>query len=159
MSPDALLIRKARPDEADAIAKLIRDAFKSQALLYEDDTLPPLSETGDSVRAAMAAGMVLVAEENGRLLGSVRGDLAEGTCRVGKLVVEPDAQGRGIGRRLAQAIEEPFANAMRFEIFTGHRSAGPLHLYKSLGYREFRRENVSERLDLVFLEKAGLGAR
>ncbi|MDP2183590.1 MAG: GNAT family N-acetyltransferase [Actinomycetota bacterium] len=152
-------MRDARPEEAVAIAALIRIAFQSQAKLYEDDTLPPLFETAETVRAAMTAGIVLVAEESGRIVGSVRGDLADGTCRVGRLVVEPDVQGQGVGRVLASAIEQRFAGARRFEIFTGHRSAGPLHLYTSLGYAEFRRENVGERLDLVFLEKTGPGAR
>jgi ribosomal protein S18 acetylase RimI-like enzyme len=102
---------------------------------------------------------VLVAEDSaGAVIGSVRGEMRGGCCLVGRLVVEPELQGRGIGRALAAALEARFAQAERFEIFTGHRSAPALHLYESLGYTRERTEYVHERLDLVFLSKLGTSA-
>jgi hypothetical protein len=41
----------------------------------------------------------------------------------------------------------------RYELFTGHRSARNLYLYRKLGYREFKRIPVNESIILVFLEK------
>lgn len=150
-------IRPARAEEAAAVADLTRRAFAQQAALYEDDSLPPLSDTAESVAAEMSRGVtVLVAEDpsTGALLGAVRGEVREGgTCHVGRLVVEPGHQGRGIGRVLAAALEGCFPDAGRFEIFTGHRSEPALHLYESLGYARERLQPVNERLSLVFLGK------
>ncbi len=153
-SPD-ITIRPAAPGEAATIADLTRRAFRSQCELYGIPDLPPMSDTAESVTAAMGAGVVLVALDGERVVGSVRGELSDGVCLVGRLVVEPDAQGAGIGRALAESIETRFPEAARFEIFTGHRSAGPLHLYESLGYVPERTEPVAPGLDLVFLGKPG----
>ncbi|MBE0417970.1 MAG: GNAT family N-acetyltransferase [Coriobacteriia bacterium] len=159
MSDPTVSIRDAAPADAAAIADLTRRAFAQQAALYADDTLPPLGDTADTVLDAMERGVVLVAEDDaGSLIGSVRGEMREGSCLVGRLVVEPTLQGRGIGRALARALEERFPSASCFKIFTGHRSAPALHLYESLGYTRERTEYVHDRLTLVFLAKAGAGA-
>ena len=154
MSDPSVSIRDATAVDAPAIADLTRRAFAQQAALYADDSLPPLGDTADTVLDAMGRGVVLVAEDaSGAVVGSVRGEMHEGCCLVGRLVVEPEFQGRGIGRALASALEERFTSARRFEIFTGHRSEPALHLYDSLGYARERTEYVHERLTLVFLEK------
>jgi ribosomal protein S18 acetylase RimI-like enzyme len=149
-------VRDAVVADAPVIADLTRRAFAQQAAVYEDDSLPPLQDTAETVLTAIERGVVLVAEDSdGEVIGSVRGELREGCCLVGRLVVEPALQGRGLGRALASALESRFANADRFKIFTGHRSEPALHLYESLGYTRIRTEYVHERLTLVFLEKAG----
>lgn len=151
----AITVRLAMPEDAEAIASLTRRAFAQQAALYEDDTLPPLSDTAQTVQAAMERGVVLVAEDaGGMLVGSVRGETQGERCLVGRLVVEPEQQGRGVGKALTAALEEHFADAARFELFTGHRSEPALHLYESLGYQRERVEYVHERLTLVFLAKS-----
>lgn len=152
-----MLIEIAGASDAEPIADLVRRAFRSQAELYDDDTLPPLAESAGTVLTAMSEGVVLKAVHDGTIVGSVRGMMRDGTCLVGRLVVEPDHQGRGIGRALARAVEERFPQAERFEIFTGHLSESALRLYESLGYRTARRERMHERLTLIHLTKRGPG--
>ena len=77
----------------------------------------------------------------------------DGVCWIGKLVVDPAWQGRGVGRALMTAIEGAFPAAASFALHTGHRSARNLGLYASLGYCEFRREAVDPALTMVFLSK------
>jgi len=150
----AITIREATPADAAAIADLTRRAFAQQAALYDDDSLPPLSDTAETVLGALERGVVLVAEDTtGAVVGSVRGEMRGECCLVGRLVVEPRLQGRGVGRALASALEARFQHAASFEIFTGHRSEPALHLYESLGYERVRTEPVHERLSLVFLSK------
>lgn len=147
-------IRDAVPADASAIADLTRRAFEGQAALYEDQTLPPLSDTASTVLEAMERGIVLVAEDTaGSVIGSVRGEMHGESCLVGRLVVEPALQGLGTGRALARELEGRFASARRFEIFTGHRSEPALRLYESLGYARGRTEYIHERLSLVFFAK------
>ena len=50
-------------------------------------------------------------------------------------------------------IENEFENANRFELFTGHKSIKNLSLYDRLGYNEFRKQWINEKLELIFLEK------
>ncbi len=153
-----IAVRTAATADAAAIAALTRRAFASQAELYGDDTLPPLGDTAESVAAEIAGGTrVLVAELDERIVGAVRGsiDAASGTCHVGRLVVDPGLQRRGIGRTLATRLEACVPEARRFEIFTGHLSAPALALYESLGYVRERIVPVHDRLSLVFLGKPG----
>lgn len=87
------------------------------------------------------------------IVGSVRAQIKEGTCFIGRLLVHPNFQNQGIGTALMREMEKRFPQAERFELFTGHRSEKNLYLYGKLGYRELRREKVNDRLDLVYLEK------
>jgi ribosomal protein S18 acetylase RimI-like enzyme len=147
-------IRRARSEDAQAIADLVREAFTTEIPAY-DENLPPLRETAATVEDAMARGVVLVAEQRGRVVGSVRGELDEHrTCMVGRLVVLPEYRRSGIARALTVELETLFPDAQRFELFTGHLSTGPLALYESLGYRRFREERVSPTTVLVYLEKS-----
>lgn len=150
-----IVIRTATAADAAVIADLTRRAFASQCELYGVTDLPPMADTAESVLHAIDGGVVLVATLDDRVIGSVRGEMVEGVCLVGRLVVEPELQGAGVGRALSMAIETHFPEAPRFEIFTGHLSAGPLHLYESLGYIREREQQVADEVTLVFLGKSG----
>lgn len=86
-------------------------------------------------------------------MGSYHGSLEHGMCRVGRLVVHPRLQRKGIGGRLMRELEGRFPAAERFELFTGHLSEGNLRLYRRLGYEDAREQEVSPRLRLVYLQK------
>lgn len=148
-----MIIERATANDAAAIWTLQRLAYQSEAALYQDDMIPPLRETLDELRAAFVDHMLLKAVEDGAIVGAVRARTEQGTVAIGRLLVAPERQGRGIGTRLLQAVERSFPDAARFELFTGDRSVRNLALYQRLGYREFRREPVRVGLTMVFLEK------
>lgn len=150
---DALRIQTADRADAPEILAVCHAAFASEAERYDDWSLPPLHETVVDLEAAFATHLILKAVEASLIVGSVRGELRQGTCHIARLVVDPAHQGRGIGEALARAIENRFPDATRFEIFTGHRSTAALRLYDKLGYRRFREESLHERLTLVYLAK------
>lgn len=147
-------VEVASPGDTDEILALIKRAFGPVGEQYGDATLPPLTEAPESFRSRFVNEVVLKAILDDRIVGAVIGALDGDVCRVGRLVVEPGFQGRGIGRALATEIERHFPDASRFELFTGDRSVETLGLYESLGYRESRRAYVSDRLSLVYLEKS-----
>jgi ribosomal protein S18 acetylase RimI-like enzyme len=75
------------------------------------------------------------------------------TCFIGKLIVHPDFQNRGIGSKLLTDIEKRLRHARRYELFTGHKSQRNLSFYRKRGYAVFRRQKVSDALTLVFMQK------
>nr|WP_275585550.1 GNAT family N-acetyltransferase [Blastococcus saxobsidens] len=93
-----------------------------------------------------------------RLVGAVRTRERDGTLHVGRLVVAPDLQGRGIGSLLLTAAEEA-GGLPRAALFTGHLSEANLRLYRRAGYVETHREDVHPGLRLVHLVKATAGQR
>ncbi|MFI9785362.1 GNAT family N-acetyltransferase [Kitasatospora sp. NPDC051984] len=154
----SVIIAAARPDEAEQILKLQYLGYQSEAELYSDWTLEPLTQSLESLKAELAGHRVLVARLGDEVVGSVRGSVDEtGTGRIGKLVVHPRMQRHGLGRRLLTALEAQLTEdgAAGFELFTGHRSLGNLRLYQSLGYRETEVREVSRRLSIVTLAKPG----
>ncbi len=147
-----MIITPASPEDAQALLELQRLAYRSEALLY-DDQLPPLTETLEDLRSEFARRLFLKAMDGGDIIGSVRAHQDGDSCHVGRLIVHPDRQGRGIGTALLLEVEARFLEARRFELFTGSRSARNLRLYGRLGYVAFREEVVNPRVTLVYLEK------
>jgi hypothetical protein len=50
-------------------------------------------------------------------------------------------------------IEEVFSRAERFELFRGIKSTNNILLYQRLGYQEYREEDLSPNVRIVFNEK------
>jgi ribosomal protein S18 acetylase RimI-like enzyme len=150
-----LQIEQASVADAEAILALQKLAYRSEAAIYDDFEIPPLCQTLAEMQQDISRQLVLKATLGGRIVGSVRGHEREGTCHIGRLIVDPACQNRGIGRRLMAAIEERFRGVRRYELFTGHRSERNLALYRKLGYLAFRSEAASDRLCIVYLEKTG----
>jgi len=146
-------ISQASAADASAILALQKLAFQYEAEIYDDFTIPPLVQSLDSLRQTFANHVFLKAVADGQLVGSVRASQDGQTCLVGRLIVHPGYRRRGIGTELMRRIEARFEQAVRFELFTGHSSAGNLRLYTRLGYREFRREETSPKVTLAFMEK------
>jgi len=88
------------------------------------------------VRAWLDTHTVLVARSAGRLVGAVRGIRHEDVWDIGRLMVAPDLEGRGLGRELLgrmEALAPPGATA--YWLFTGAKSERNLRMYKKAGYR------------------------
>jgi ribosomal protein S18 acetylase RimI-like enzyme len=149
----SVVITQATIVDAAEILALQKLAYQSEAAIYQDYTMPPLMQTLGEIIAEMQSRLFLKAVADGALRGSVRGHLAQGTCYIGRLIVHPAYQNRGLGTSLMREIEGCFPQAERYELFTGHRSKRNLYLYQKLGYRRLRSEKVSEKLTMVFLEK------
>ncbi|MEU0991818.1 GNAT family N-acetyltransferase [Streptomyces sp. NPDC005953] len=153
----SVTISAARAQDAEHILKLQYLCYQSEAELYGDYAIEPLTQSLDGLRAELAEGHALVARLGDEVVASVRGRVDDdGTARIAKLIVHPRMQRHGLGGRLLDAIEDHFATepaAQRFQLFTGHRSEGNLRLYRSRGYVPVAREQVGPSLTLVTLEK------
>ena len=157
-TPIDIAIHPARVRDAEQILKLQYLCYQPEAALYDDWTLPPLTQSFWDLLAEYDTHRILAACLGDEVVGSVRAHQLATTCQIGRLCVHPRVQRRGLGTRLMRAIEAHFPAADRFELFTGARSAPNLRLYNRLGYAEFRRETLSPTVELVFLEKPRPGS-
>ncbi len=148
-------IERAAITDAEEILQLQRLAYRSEAILYDDWTIPPLTQTREEIEKEFQCATFLKACAGGLIIGAVRGALHDGACAVGRLMVHPEHQRRGVGGRLLSSMEKEFPSANSFELFTGSLSEGNIRLYERHGYRAFRTERLTPRVELVFMKKAG----
>lgn len=150
---NSITIKKACQDDAPAILALQKAAYQSEAEIYDDDQLPPLTQTLEEMKQDLSSMVVLKAVQDKTLVGSVRARMEKGRCAIGRLIVAPDFQGRGIGTRLMEAVETAFPSETKFELFTGNKSLKNIKLYQRLGYVITRTHELSSKVSLVFMEK------
>ncbi|MEU9133624.1 GNAT family N-acetyltransferase [Kitasatospora sp. NPDC048540] len=150
-------ISAATEQDAEQILKLQYLGYQSEAELYSDWTIDPLTQSLDSLREEIAERHVLVARLGDEVVGTVRGWVDEqGVGHIGRLVVHPRIQRHGLGRRLLDAVERRLSTehaVSGFELFSGHRSLANLRLYARQGYRQTSVREVSRRLSIVTMEK------
>ena len=148
-----MLIERATISDAEEILALRKLAYRSEAEIYNDFKIPPLIQTLENIEKDFESQIFLKALTDGRIIGSVRAHSREGTCYIGRLIVHPDFQNRGIGTKLMNEIEKIFGTCRRFELFTGGRRERNLYLYQKLGYKIFKTANITDQTSIVYLEK------
>jgi len=147
-------IRPAQLDDLPALLKLQHLAFQSEAELYPETEIAPMRQTLPELVEAFAQYTMLVAEEGGEPIGSVRGQVVGGSGKIGRLMVHPAWRNQGCGKRLIREIETALG-VPTYILFTGERSLGNLKLYESLGYVRSRQFEAGP---LVMIELTKTGA-
>jgi len=154
MTPaSAIEIERAAESDMAEILSLQHLAYRSEARLHNDFSIQPLTQTLAEVIAEFHKGTVIKAVEKGKIIGSVRAYEADGTVYIGKLMVHPDYQGHGLGKRLLLAIEQSFPDRERFELYTSCKSDRNLKLYETCGYSRFREDADPSGIAFAYLEK------
>ena len=88
-------IRDGRPEEADALLALWRQA----------EATPSVTDTVADVERMISTGTVLVAEADGKLIGSIFGVFDGWRANIYRLAVHPLDRRRGIARALVGKVE------------------------------------------------------
>jgi GNAT superfamily N-acetyltransferase len=135
----AVVIRRAAPDDAAVCGRIGFEAF---ATLANEHNFPPDFPT--PVHAAHVLSMMfshpsffcVVAERDGKVVGSNCLDERAPIAGVGPVTIEPGAQNRSVGRQLMQAVmtratERKFAGVRLVQAAYHNRS---LSLYAKLGF-------------------------
>lgn len=145
----------AESKDAQEILELQYLAYQSEAKLYNDWSLPALTQTLDSLYQEFENSIILKAIIDSKIVGSVRAKIENDVCRIGRLIVKPDFQGNGIGTALLHHIEKIHDNINSFELFTGNKSISNIRLYEKHGYVASHLKEISEKVTLIFMVKAG----
>lgn len=148
-----MTIIQAEREDLKAILQLQYLAYQSEAELLQNFSIPPLKQILADLEAEFERGIFLKAEEGGEIIGSVRAYCEDGTARIGKLIVDPAFQGRGIGTALLSAVEQAYS-ASRYELFTSSKSEKNIRLYERAGYVRFSEKELGAGITSVYLEKA-----
>jgi GNAT superfamily N-acetyltransferase len=129
----ALRFRMAELADVDALVRLINSAFRVELPYIEGDRID-----AQGVRAYMAKGKFLLAEDSAGLAGCVYVELRGERGYLGLLGVDPRRQGTGLGRKLMHAAENFFREAGCIAVDLRVISARtPLPaFYRHLGYLE-----------------------
>jgi GNAT superfamily N-acetyltransferase len=138
-----IVVRPVEPSEYEAVGDVTVLAYTTIAGFSPGERYQ--TELRDVAGRVETAEVIVAADEEGRILGGVTfvpgfGPLAEfdGADESGMrmLAVDPDAQGRGIGRLLAEAcIERARATGRsRLVLHTTGAMEGAHRLYRGLGF-------------------------
>lgn len=148
--PAGILIRPARLEDAAGLTEIRRQA----AVMEFNNLLPSLRDGRDREWLAQLGpdDHVLVAEDDGRVVGFARLDVLGGRQRhVGTVSINVhDAwQGRGIGRRLLESLLEladDYLGLTRVQLEVWADNQRAIRLYETLGFEpEGRKRNAVRR--------------
>ena len=128
-----LTIRRAGENDFPVILKIQREAFGAYEGTY--DTAAWTKETLENITRDSTDKVILVAEWDGAVAGSVRFWNAGGVCVIRLLSVSPAHQGRGIGKALMREIEQYAADAHKLYVCTMLRASRNIAMFLNLGYR------------------------
>jgi predicted N-acetyltransferase YhbS len=139
---ETVVLRTAVAGDAASIVAIIAAAFEQ----YRGRLVPEsgaFRETAEGISRELADGAgAIVAEQDGEALGCVMTKPVEGDLYFGRLAVVPSARGRGIARRLVEAVEAEAILRGLAGVRLGVRIAltENQRLFTDLGYVETSRE-------------------
>jgi hypothetical protein len=82
--------KRADITDAPEILDLQKLAYQSEAAIYGDWSIPPLTQTLEELETEFEHMTFLKECDSGRLIGSVRASIHNETCIIGRLIVHPD---------------------------------------------------------------------
>jgi GNAT superfamily N-acetyltransferase len=136
-APQTVRLRPVEPGDRDACARIVYEAF---AGIHDHHRFardfPTVEAAEELVGMFIAHPRIwgVVAEIDGRVVGSNFLDERGPVTGVGPITVDPAAQGRGVGRRLMEAAIERGAGAAGVRLLQDAFNAASLSLYASMGF-------------------------
>lgn len=130
-------LRRASSADAGPILVLQRCCWSQVAIQNKSLEVPALHETLQEVQAWISDWEVLLAEHRNRVIAAARGRQRGLQWEVGRIMVAPDYEGRGLGRWiLAQCEQVAPPECKRCFLFTAQGNTRGIEIYKRSGYQE-----------------------
>ena len=133
-----LEVRLATRADAGELFTLTRACWLQELWANPGVVIPALEESFEEALRGLEDWTTFVALAGGRIVGSTRGKVVgDGTVwDVGRVMVAPDLQGRGVGRYLLEVAEGAApAEVTSYELWTGAKSVDNIRMYKKAGDR------------------------
>ncbi len=130
-------LRPVAPGDAEACGRIIYEAFKGVSGRHGFRPDFPSAEAATGFAAHFIADPSVygvAAEGGGRVVGSNFITEWDSIRGVGPITVDPDAQARGTGRRLMEAVIERGRNGAGVRLVQDSYNVASLSLYASLGF-------------------------
>ena len=135
---DEVVLREARPEDAEAVAEIVFNAFGQihDHHRFERD-FPELALARGLIEVWIGHPKVwgVVAEIQGKIVGSNFLDERDEIRGVGPITVDPGVQNAGTGRKLMGAVLERGRGARGIRLLQDAFNMGSLSLYEKLGFR------------------------
>ncbi len=150
MSTTPPSLRRATDDDAPAIHDLVHAAYAGYISLIGRKPAPMLTDQ----LAAVRTNEVWVLVDDRRIVGVIESIARADHLWIDNVAIDPDRQGRGLGRRLLRHAEDR-ACAMGLDeirLATNERFVANIAMYERNGYVETHREPVSGT-DVVHFRK------
>ncbi|NOU36839.1 MAG: GNAT family N-acetyltransferase [Kiritimatiellaceae bacterium] len=147
------MINRANQKDIPEILALQKIAYRSEAELYGDASVPAMGQTMEEITADFEQTIFLKAVVNGKIIGSIRGRRDGTAARISRVIVHPYFQGRGIATRLIRQLELEVGDVSMYEAVMGHQSLRNIHLYEKTGYRHVRTEPFTPTAQRVYMQK------
>ena len=147
------IINRANQKDIPEILALQKIAYRSEAEIYGDDSVPALGQTMEEITVDFDRMIFLKAVVNGKIIGSIRGYREGDTAHISRVIVHPYFQRRGLATRLIKQIEQEVGDVRLYEGFTGHQSLRNIHLYEKMGYRQVRTVPFTSTVNWVYMQK------
>ncbi|MET8183484.1 GNAT family N-acetyltransferase [Streptomyces sp. NPDC005336] len=143
-------LRSARGWEHDQLAEIAREAYGEYLGLVDEPPAPLLLD----YREVAASGQCHVAVTAEEIVGMVTVETADPYLVLRNLAVRPSAQGKGVGRKLVELVEEMARSAgMRgVRLWTRAEMVDNISFYRELQY-DITHSEKNERTHRVFLCK------
>lgn len=134
---DTMTVRCATPADAEACGRVVYDAFVSIADAHNfPHDFPSVEHTTRLARmfTGHPSCFGVVAESGGKIVGCNFLDERDAIRGVGPMTVDPAFHGRGIGRRLMQAVLDRGRDAAGIRLVQDAFNTVSMSLYASLGF-------------------------
>lgn len=143
---DAVVVRLAVSDDAAAISSVLLSSFGPHREHYTPEAFVIVTPSPEAIKGRFAEGPQWVAEIDGQIVGTVGITREPEGLYIRSLGVVPEAQGRGVGHKLLDAIDEyaSITAVTRVFLYTTYFVPAAVKLYEKQGFTWVRDTTADE---------------
>ena len=147
-------VRLATVDDASEISSVLLAAFGAIREHYTDEAFDAVTPKRDEIERRFAEGPIWIAELDGKIVGTVSLTTEADRFYVRSMAVLPEAQGKGVGGELLEALHEHAADGdhERIFLYTLPFEKGARAMYEKFGYKWIRDTTAEEWFGVPGLE-------
>lgn len=141
-------------NDIERVFFLQKRAFVQEAEKNDGNySIVPIAQTLEQFRDEFNRFVYVKIVDGEMILGSARAKEVNGTCHIGRVIVEPVFQKRGYGSLLMSAIEKKFPDSGVYELFTAEKSPENIRFYQKCGYTVEEKIIDSSGVAMVVMRK------